>query len=52
MSDESGIEQNPLIKDKELEKARLQKQKEESAKMQRDLFSGSQDGEDVFGGAE
>lgn len=52
MSEESGIEQNPLIKDKELEKERLKKQKEEAAKMQQDLFSGSQTGEDVFGGAE
>ena len=51
MSEESGIEQNPLIKDKELEKQRLAKQKEENVKMQQDLFSGSQNEEDVFGGA-
>lgn len=52
MSEESGIEQNPLIKDKELEKQRIKKQKEEAAKEQQDLFSATQKKDDVFGGAE
>ena len=52
MSEESGIEQNPLIKDKELEKQRIQKQKEEAAKQQQDLFSSTQKKDDIFGGAE
>ena len=51
MSEESGIEQNPLIKDKELEKNRLKEQREEKARQQGDLFGGTQDRDDVFGGA-
>ena len=52
MSEESGIEQNPLVKDKELEKKRLEKQKKDAAKEQRDLFGATQNKEDIFGGAE
>jgi len=52
MSAERAIEQNPLIKDKELEKQRIKKQKEEAAKEQQDLFSATQKKDDVFGGAE
>ncbi len=52
MSDESGIEQNPLIKDKELEKQRLKEQKELAAKEQQDIFRQTQQDDDVFGKAE
>lgn len=52
MSEESGIEQNPLIKDKVLEKERIRKQKEDAAKVQQDIFGASQTKDDVFGGAE
>ncbi len=52
MSEESGIEQNPLIKDKELEKKRIKKQKENAAKEQQSLFAASQTKDDIFGGAE
>ena len=52
MSEESGIEQNPLIKDKELEKKRIKKQKEDAAKEQQSLFAASQTKDDIFGGAE
>ena len=52
MSEESGIEQNPLVKDKVQEKERIRKQKEEAAQQQRDIFSATQSQEDVFGGAE
>lgn len=51
MSEESGIEQNPLIKDKKLEKERIKKQKEDAAKEQQDLFSATQGKDDIFGGA-
>ena len=52
MSEESGIEQNPLVKDKQLEKARVMKQREQAAREQRDLFAGTQEKVDVYGDVE
>ena len=52
MSEESGIEQNPLIKDKVQEKERIRKQKQEAAQEQRNIFASTQKKDDVFGGAE
>ena len=52
MSEESGIEQNPLIKDKVQEKERIRKQKQEAAQEQRNIFASTQKKGDVFGGAE
>ena len=52
MSEESGIEQNPLVKDKQLEKARVMKQREQAAREQRDLFAGTQEKADVYGDVE
>lgn len=48
MSEETAIEQNPLIRDKELEKERLANQHEATLAAQRDIFSedgGSEEGE-------
>ena len=52
MSEESGIERNPLVGDKELEKERLKKEREESATQQRNIFGATQTLDDIRGGAE
>lgn len=51
MSEETAIEQNPLVKDKELEKERLRKEQEERQKIQNDIF-GSYDGDEGAGTGE
>jgi len=51
ISEETAIEQNPLVKDKELEKERLRREQEERQKQQADLFN-MPDGDEGAGTAE
>ena len=52
LSTEGAVELNPIIKDHALEMKRLQKEQEQSAQRQRDLFGQNQNQDDIFGGAE
>lgn len=52
LSTEGAIELNPLVKDKEQELKRIEKENAEAAQRQRDIFGASQNKGDVFGGAE
>ena len=52
ISTEGAVELNPIVKDYNLEKKRLEKEKEQSTQRQRDLFGQNQDQDDIFGGAE
>ena len=52
MSEETAIEQNPLVEDHNREKERLSKEQEERTATQRDIFGSNQNTDDVFGGAE
>ena len=52
LSTEGAIELNPLVKDKEQELKRIEKENAEAAQRQRDIFGTSQNKDDVFGGAE
>ena len=52
MSEETAIEQNPLVEDHNREKERLSKEQEERTATQRDIFGSIQNTDDVFGGAE
>lgn len=52
MSEETAIEQNPLVEDHNREKERLSKEQEERTATQRDIFGSNQNMDDVFGGAE
>lgn len=52
LSTEGAIELNPLVKDKEQELKRIEKESADAAQRQRDIFGASQNKEDVFGGAE
>ena len=52
LSTEGAIELNPLVKDKAQELQRLDKEANEAAQRQRDIFGASQNKDDVFGGAE
>lgn len=52
LSTEGAIELNPLVKDKEQELKRIEKENAEAAQRQRDIFGASQNKDDVFGGAE
>lgn len=51
MSEETAIEQNPLVEDHNREKERLSKEQEERTATQRDIFGSNQNTDDVFGGA-
>ena len=52
MSEESGIEQNPLVKDHNQEKERIAEEQERLAIEQRDIFGANQNTDDIFGGAQ
>lgn len=52
MSTEGAVEQNPLIKDKDLEMKRIEEEGENAAQKQRDIFGTNQSQDDVFGGAQ
>ena len=52
LSTEGAIELNPLVKDKEQELKRIEKENAEAAQRQRNIFGASQNKDDVFGGAE
>lgn len=52
LSTEGAVELNPIIKDHALEMKRLQKEQEQSAQRQRDLFGTNQNQDDIFGGAD
>ena len=52
LSTEGAIEQNPLVKDKDLELKRIEKEDEKAAQHQRDIFGRNQNPDDVFGGAD
>lgn len=52
LSTEGAIEQNPLVKDKDLELKRIEKEEEKVAQHQRDIFGRNQNPDDVFGGAD
>ena len=52
LSTEGAIELNPLVKDKEQELKRIEKENAEAAQRQRDIFGASQNKDDIFGGAE
>lgn len=52
LSTEGAVELNPIIKDHNLEMKRLEKEREQSAQRQRDLFGQNQNQDDIFGGAE
>ena len=52
LSTEGAIELNPLVKDKEQELKRIEKENAKAAQRQRDIFGASQNKDDVFGGAE
>ena len=52
LSTEGAIELNPLVKDKEQELKRIEKENAEAAQRQRDIFGASQNKDDVFGSAE
>ena len=52
LSTEGAIELNPLVKDKEQELKRIEKESAEAAQKQRDIFGTNQNQEDVFGKAE
>jgi SPP1 family phage portal protein len=52
LSTEGAIEQNPLVKNKDLELKRIEKEEEKAAQHQRDIFGRNQNPDDVFGGAD
>ena len=52
LSTEGAIELNPLVKNKEQELKRIEKESADAAQRQRDIFGTQQNKEDVFGGAE
>ena len=52
LSTEGAIELNPLVKDKEQELKRIEKEAAEAAQKQRDIFGTNQNQDDVFGKAE
>lgn len=52
MSTEGAVEQNPLIKDKDLEMKRIKEEEENAAQKQRDMFGTNQNQDDIFGGAQ
>lgn len=52
LSTEGAVELNPLVKDKEQELKRIEKEAAEAAQKQRDLFGTNQNQDDVFGKAE
>lgn len=52
LSTEGAIELNPLVKDKEQELKRIEKESADAAQRQRDIFGTQQNKDDVFGGAE
>lgn len=52
LSTEGAIELNPLVKDKEQELKRIEKESAEAAQKQRDIFGTNQNQDDVFGKAE
>lgn len=52
LSTEGAIELNPLVKNKEQELKRIEKESADAAQRQRDIFGASQNKDDVFGGAE
>ena len=52
LSTEGAVELNPLVKDKQQELKRIEKENAESAQRQRDIFGVNQNSDDVFGGAE
>lgn len=51
LSTEGAIELCPLVKDKDLELKRIEKEAAEAAQHQRDIFGQNQNPDDVFGGA-
>lgn len=51
MSDETAIEQNPLVEDHDQEKQRVAQEKEARSAWQMDIFGANQNTDDVFGGA-
>lgn len=52
LSTEGAVELNPLIKDKQQELKRIEKESADAAQKQRDLFGTNQNQDDIFGGAE
>lgn len=52
LSTEGAIELNPLVNNKLLELKRLDKEANDAAQRQRDIFGAGQNKDDVFGGAE
>lgn len=52
LSTEGAIELNPLVKNKEQELKRIEKESADAAQRQRDIFGTQQNKDDVFGGAE
>lgn len=52
LSTEGAIELNPLVKNKEQEMKRIEKESADAAQRQRDIFGTQQNKDDVFGGAE
>lgn len=52
LSTEGAIELNPLVKNKEQELKRIEKESADAAQKQRDIFGTQQNKDDVFGGAE
>lgn len=52
LSAEGAVELNPLIKDHRKEMERIEKESEESAQRQRDLFGMNQTQDDIYGGAD
>ena len=52
ISTEGAIELNPLIKNKDVEMKRLEKEAMEATKRQRDIFGTEQNKDDIFGGAD
>lgn len=52
LSTEGAVELNPLIKDKQQELKRIEKESADAAQKQRDLFGVNQNQDDIFGGAE
>lgn len=52
LSTEGAVELNPLVKDKEQELKRIEKESADAAQRQRDLFGTNQTHDDIYGGAE
>ena len=52
MSTETGVSLNPLIKDAQSEMKKIEAEKAEAAQRQRDLFSDTQNADDIQGSAE